>query len=99
MAFNWENIPAKLLFTERAPVDAIFVELFLHKNKWLLCCAYNTNKNSISNDLDLLRKTLNLLPANYELFLTLDFNVEFNRTCQNAFYDFYSLKSFFKKPT
>ena len=69
MVFIWENIPAKLLFTGRALVEAIFVELFLDKKKWLLWFAYNTNKNSISNDLDLLRKSFNLFSANYEILL------------------------------
>ena len=74
-----------------------FVELFLHKKKWLLCFAYNTNKNSISNDLDLLRKSFNLFFANYEILLILgDFHVEFDRTCMNAFY-VSSFKSLVKK--
>ena len=42
MVFIWENIPAKLLFTGRALVEAIFVELFLDKKKWLLWFAYIT---------------------------------------------------------
>ena len=98
MVFIREDIPAKLLFTGRAPVEAVFVELFLHKKKWLLSCTYNTNKDSISNDLDLLRKRFNLFSGNYGILLILgDFNVEFNRTCMNAFCDS-SFKSFVKKP-
>ena len=86
MVFIWEDIPAKQFFIGRALVEGIFVKLFLHKKKWLLSFAYNTNKNSISNDLDLLRKSFNLFSANYEILLVLgDFHVEFDRTCMNPF--------------
>ena len=68
----------------------------MHKNKWLLCWAYNTNKNSISNELDLLRKTR--FRSCKKILILGDFNVEFNRTCPNTFCDSHSLKSFFKKP-
>ena len=98
MVFLREDILAKLLFTGRAALEAIFVELFLHKNIRLLCCAYNTNKNSISNELGLLRKSFDLLSAYSEIILKLgDFNLEFDRTWMNAFCDSYSLKSFAKK--
>ena len=97
MVFIREDILEKLLFTGRALVEAIIVELFLHKKKWLFCFAYNSNKNSISSDLDLLTKSFDLFPANYEILLILgDFNVKFNRTCVNAFCDS-SFKSLVKK--
>ena len=57
----------------------------------------NTNKNSISNDLDLPRK--DLFSGNYEISLLILGDLKFNRTCMNSFCDSYYLKSFVKKPT
>lgn len=89
MVFTKANIPAKLSFTERAPVEDLFTEL-----KRLLPCPYNPNKYNISNDLDALKKSLDLFSANYNEFSILgDFNVEFNKTYIKATCDSYSLKS------
>ena len=44
MVFIKEDIPGKLLFTERVPVKTIFIELYSRKKKRPLCCAYNPVK-------------------------------------------------------
>ena len=49
MLFSCEDIPAKLIFTEVAPIEGFYVEINLRKQKWLICCSYNTNKHNIRN--------------------------------------------------
>ena len=42
-------IPSKLLTTELLPMEDFDVEINLQKKKWLLCCSYNPNKNTIKS--------------------------------------------------
>ena len=45
-----EDVPSTLLKTD-SEIEAFHVELNVRKKKWLLCCSYNPNKNSITNHL------------------------------------------------
>ena len=51
-----EVIPVKLLSVEPLPAECFFVEIYLGKRKWLVCCSYNSHKDNISNHLQLIRK-------------------------------------------
>ena len=65
MVFIREDIPSRVLSLNKS-IDSLFIELNFRKKRWLLCCAYNPNRNNISNHLDLLRRSLNLYSAGYE---------------------------------
>ena len=45
-----EDIPSTLLNTELL-IEGFCIEISIRKNKWLLVCTYNPNKNLISNHL------------------------------------------------
>ena len=42
MLFVKEDIPAKLIAPETTPVEALYVEVKLRKQKWLISC-HNAN--------------------------------------------------------
>ena len=68
MLFVREDIPAK-------PIEGFYVEINLRKQKWLICCSYNRNKHNISEHIEILSKSIDLLSSNYENFLLMgDFN-------------------------
>ena len=48
LVFVREDIPVKFLSSEEKPTEAFSFELNFHKEKWLVCCAYNLNKSNIS---------------------------------------------------
>ena len=45
MLFVLEDIPAKLIAPEIPPVESLYVEVKLPKQKWLISCSYNPNKS------------------------------------------------------
>ena len=47
LMFIREDIPSKLLLVENNPVEGFYVEINLHKNKWLISCSYNPKINTI----------------------------------------------------
>ena len=100
MLYVREDIPSKLLSVEDAPIEAFYVELNLLKNKWLLCCSYNPNKNNINNHIGALSKNLALYSTSYENLLLLgDFNVETDNSTMSVFCDTFNLSSIIKEPT
>ena len=46
MHFICEDIPTKLIASETPPVESPYVEVNLRKQKWLISCSYNPNKQS-----------------------------------------------------
>ena len=44
MLFVREDIPCNIISSENLPLECFFVELDIHKKKWLLCCSYNPHK-------------------------------------------------------
>ena len=48
MLLSREGIPIKLLSSDIAPIESFYVEIKLHKKKWLLNCSYNPDKSNIS---------------------------------------------------
>ena len=52
------DIPSELLSIELLPMEAFYVELKLQKKKWLLCCSYSPNKNTIKSQIEILYKGL-----------------------------------------
>ena len=70
------DIPSNLLSIENKPIEGFYVELNLHKNKWLVNCSYNPHKISIDNYLLALSDSLGVCSSTYEKIVTLgDFNV------------------------
>ena len=48
MLFVREDIPVKLIASETPPVEGLYLEVKLRKQKWLISCSYNPNKPMIS---------------------------------------------------
>ena len=46
MVFVREDIPSRVLSLNKS-IESLFIELNFRKEKWLLCCTYNTNRNNI----------------------------------------------------
>ena len=61
MLFVREDIPAKSIFTEVSPIEGIYVEINLRKQKWLIFCSYNPNKHNISIHIEVLSKSILLM--------------------------------------
>ena len=100
MVFVRRDITAKFLSFEDKLIEALFIELNFRKNKWLLSCSYNPNKNNISNHLQRLRNSLDLYSAKYEnIILIGDFNVSPEDLHMETFCEFYGLKSLINVPT
>ena len=100
MVFVREDISSKLISDETLCIEGMFIELNFRKKKWLLCCSYNPNKNTISDHLEILRRNLDLYSAQYEnLIMIGDFNSDVNQSCMKAFCESYNLSSLIKEPT
>ena len=56
LLYVWEDIPAKILSHDIPSVESFFVEIILHKRKWLIKYLYYPNKNNIKNHLEILVK-------------------------------------------
>ena len=48
MLYVREDIPTKLLSHDFPGVESFFVEINLHKKKWLINCSYNPHKSNIN---------------------------------------------------
>ena len=53
-----EDIPTKLLSHDFPCVESFFVEINLHKKKWLVNCSYNPHKSNIINHLNIISRSL-----------------------------------------
>ena len=43
----WEDIQARVLSHNFSSAESFFVEIILHKKKWLINCSYNPNKYTL----------------------------------------------------
>ena len=75
-----------------------FVEINLHKKKWLINCSYNPHKNNIGSHLNVINKTLNTYYDKYENVLG-DFNAGIEETTMKSFCESYNLTNQIKQPT
>ena len=92
MLFVRDDIPAKLIFTEVLPIEGFYVEINLRKQKWLICCSYNTNKHNISKHMKALSKSIDLFSFNYENFLLMgDFKTGLDNDASKDFCNLYDL--------
>ena len=99
MVFVREDIPSKLISKETLDIEGIFIELNFRKKKWLLSCSYNSNKNTITDHLEILRRNVNLYSAHYEnLIIIGDFNTDINQSCMKSFCESYT-SYVIKEPT
>ena len=98
--FIREDIPSKLLLVEKNPVEGFYVEINLHKNKWLISCSYNPKRSLISNHLEALSKNIDIYASKYDRLILLgDFNAGIEETSLKLFCDLYNLTSMINKPT
>ena len=76
MVFVCEDITTKFLSFEDKPIEALYIEPNIRKNKWFLSCSYNPNKNNSPNHFQRLKNSLDLYSAKYEnIILRGDFNL------------------------
>ena len=93
-----EDIPAKILSDNFPSVESFFVEIILHKKKWLLNCSHNPNKNNIKNHLEIISKALDAFSTKCENIILLgNFNVCVDGETMRNFCNFYSLNSLIKQ--
>ena len=97
-----EDIPSRVLnnFVMPQNMECMFVEINIHKRKWLLCCSYNPNKNNIAGHLHHLKYALESYLTDYDNILVLgDLNSESSEPYLNDFCDAFNLKNLVKSPT
>ena len=83
-----EDVPSRFLAEYKPPenVEYLFVEITIRKKKWRLCCSYNPHKNTISNYLHHLNKSVDVYLKHYDNFLVLeDLHSELKDRCLNDF--------------
>ena len=99
MLYIWEDIPDKDLSHNFPSGESFFVEIILHKKKWLINCSYNPNKNNIKNYVETISRTLDAFSKKCENILLLgDFNVCVDGETMKDCRSFYYLKSLIKQP-
>ena len=99
MVFVREDYLSRVLSLNKS-TESLFIELNFRKKKWLLCCTYNPNRNNISDQLDVLRRSIDLYSAEYEHFIIVgDFNTEVTQTSMKVFCDSYEFKNLIKDAT
>ena len=69
MLFVREDILAKVIASETPPVECLYVEVKLRKQKWSISFSYNPNKSMISQHMEALGKNLDLYSSIYENFI------------------------------
>ena len=102
MLFIRNNIPFRLLKPGNLPsnTEAFFIEINLHKKKWLMCCGYNPNKSLINKFTYDIGKVLDSFIGNYDSFLNDgDLNSEITESSMHEFYNSCNLHSLCHKST
>ena len=99
-----QDIPSKLLNNFHSTFDTkyenMFVEINLHKRKWLIGGSYNPAKATILEHTNYLSKSLDYFSAFYENIIILgDFNSEPGESAISEFCDTYNLKNLINVPT
>ena len=99
MLYIREDIPSKRLSIENK-IEAFFVEINLHKKKWLISCSYNPNKALIANHVAVLSKNIDVYTTKYDNLLFLgNFNAGLEEASIKNFCLAYSLTIMINKPT
>ena len=102
MFFIRDNIPFRLLKSGNLPfnTEALFIEINLHKKKWLMCCGYNPNKSLINKFTHDIGKVLDSFIGNYDNFLIVGgLNSEITKSSRHGFCNSYNLHSLCHKST
>ena len=97
-----EDIPCKVLNKHILPeeVDAVFIELNLRKQKWLLCGTYHPPRQKDEYYLYHMGKAIDAYYQIYDKFLlTGDFNAEDTEPCLLQFYFKYDTDNLMKEKT
>ena len=100
--FIRDDLPNKELELRTLPknIDGIFIEITIHKNKWLIIGGYNPHKDNISYFLNNIGKELDKFLPSYENILILgDFNSTMLEKEMLEFCEIYGLKNLIKGPT
>ena len=71
-AFLYRKISAKRIASETPPVEDLYVEVKLRKQKWLVNCSFNPNKSMISQHMEALGKNMDIYFSTYENFIFFD---------------------------
>ena len=94
MLFVPEDIPAKLIGSEKFPIGSFYVELTWKGQRWLINCSHNSSKVLIGQHYKLLSKNLDLQSSKYERFVFVDdFNVRMEKEAIKDFCNLYRLIS------
>ena len=94
-----EDIPSTLLNTELL-IEGFCIEINIRKNKWLLICTYNPNKNLISNHLKEIAEKLDNYSSKYDNFILLgDLNSEPTESAVRDFCQIYGCNNLIKDNT
>ena len=92
------DIPAKVIHCDFPTSKSFFVEINLHKKKWLINCSYNPHKNNTGSHLNVITKTLDTYYGKYENVVFLgDFNAEVEETTMKSFCESYNLTNLIKQ--
>ena len=99
-----QDIPTKLLIQPHGPLDedceTLFIEINLHKKKWLIGGTYNPTKSMIRNHTIYLCKSLDYFTSSYDnIILFGDLNCEPSESIISEFCDTYNLKNSIHVPT
>ena len=95
-----EDIPAKVIDCDFPHAESCFVEINLHKKKWLINCSYNPHKNNIGSHLNVITKALDTYYGKYENVVFLgEFNAGIEETTMKYFCESYNLTNLIKQPT
>ena len=95
-----QGIPEKFIHCDFPISKSFFIEINLHKKKWLINCFYNPHKNHIGSHLNVITKTLDTCYGKHENVIFLgDFNTEIEETTMKSFCESYNLTNLIKQPT
>ena len=76
-------------------IEHFFVQINLHKKKWLISCSYNPRLQFIDKNLTHKEKGLDILSSKYDNYILMgDFNVVLSNNFVDSFCGSYGLKSF-----
>ena len=73
------------LASETFPVEGLYVDVKLRKQKWLISCSYNPNiKSMISQHMEALGKIMDLYSSTYETYENYIFLADFNAGMEHS---------------
>ena len=93
-----EDIPAKVIHCDFPASESFFVEINLHRKKWLINCSYNPHKNNVGSHLNVIIKALDTYYGEYVVFLR-DVNAGIEETTMKSFCESHNLTNLIKQPT